>query len=498
MDFSIKTGHPEKQRSHCIIVGVFEPRRLSASAQKLDEASDGYISQLLRKGDCEGKLGQTLLVHQIPGLHSDRVLFVGLGKENALKESQFRDCVMRAIALLQDTGAQDVLFCLGDFNVPEKDLSWKIRQTIQILNALMYQSDTFKSQKNPPRRSLQNITFLAGVRKEAAKAERAIDEGKAISNGMNFTKELANLPPNICTPVYLAKRAKAFAKENPKISTAILEEKEMEALGMGSLLSVTAGSNNPAKLITMEYRGAKKDVKPIVLVGKGITFDTGGNSLKAPMKMIGMKYDMCGGATVFGVLQAAVDLALPLNIIGIIPTCENMPGPSATRPEDVVTSLSGTTIEILNTDAEGRLILADALTYAERFNPDVVIDVATLTGACLFALGIHTSALMSNNDALAQSLLEAGQKAGDRAWQLPIWDEYHETLKSEVADVTNISTADVGAGTIIAACFLSKFTQKYPWAHLDIAYTAVSNYGPKRGATGRPVPLLVQYLIDRC
>ena len=328
-------------------------------------------------------------------------------------------------------------------------------------------------------------------------AEKGCQQGIAIAEGIKLTKDLANVPANVCNPTYLATQAKQFAKMHgkDKVSCAVLEEKDLKALGMGLLLSVTAGSNTPAKLITLEYRGAKKNVKPIVLVGKGITFDTGGNSIKVPPFMIGMKYDMCGAATVFGVMQAAISLELPVNLIGVIPTCENMPGPNATRPEDIVTSMSGITVEILNTDAEGRLILADALTYAERYQPTAVINIATLTGACNLALGPYASGLMSNNEPLAQALLKAGQQVGDRAWQLPLWPEYHDALKSEFADVANVPFSDIGGRTIVAGCFLSKFTEKYPWAHLDVANTATTG-GSKRGATGRPVALLTQYLLD--
>lgn len=340
------------------------------------------------------------------------------------------------------------------------------------------------------------MTFLISAKQPDC--EKAILIGQAIARGMESAKNLANLPANLCTPTHLANNAKQFAKKHTKVSVAILEEKDMQALNMGLLLSVTAGSQTPAKLITLEYRGARKTDKPIVLVGKGITFDTGGNSIKVPPHMVGMKYDMCGAVTVMAVMQAAVELELPLNIIGVIPSCENRIGSHATRPEDVVKSLSGLTVEILNTDAEGRLILADALSYSERFNPDVVIDIATLTGACLLALGQHASALLSNDSALSEALLKAGTESGDRAWALPLWEEYGEALKSEVADISNIPYSDAGGGrTIIAAAFLAKFTEKFRWAHLDVANTAF-NVGSKRGATGRPIPLLVQYLIDRC
>lgn len=326
----------------------------------------------------------------------------------------------------------------------------------------------------------------------------SIHQGKAITEGMALTKDLGNLPANICTPTYLANEAKKLSKLSPKFTCKILEEKDMRALKMGALLSVTAGSEQPAKLIQLEYKAGPKSQAPIVFVGKGITFDTGGNSLKPAVNMIGMKFDMCGGATVFGVLKSAALLKLPLNIIGLIPACENMPGANATRPDDVITSMSGQTIEILNTDAEGRLILADALTYAERFKPKVVIDIATLTGAVVVALGYEASALLSNHDPLARDLLKASEDAFDRTWQLPLWETYGEVLRSNFADIANIGNPSApAAGTIVAGCFLSKFTTQYNWAHLDIAGTACQWTGDKKGASGRPVPLLVQYLLNQ-
>jgi len=310
---------------------------------------------------------------------------------------------------------------------------------------------------------------------------------------MCLTKDLGNLAPNICTPAYLAKQAKDLAKSH-KLKVTVLEEKDMEKLGMGSLLSVAQGSEQPAKLIVLEYQGLSKKDNPIVLVGKGVTFDTGGISLKPAAEMDEMKFDMSGAASVLGTLQAVAEMKLPVNVVGIIPATENMPSGKATKPGDVVTSLSGQTIEVLNTDAEGRLILCDALTYAERYNPKVVIDIATLTGACVIALGNFTTGLLSNDDKLAQALLAAGEHAGDRAWQLPLWDEYQDLLKSNFADIANIGGR--AAGTITAACFLSRFTKKYRWAHLDIAGTAWKS-GKEKGSTGRPVPLLTQFLIDQ-
>lgn len=496
MEFHVKSGQPEKQRTSCLIIPIFESRKLGPTAEKIDSLSEGFLTNLARRGDLEGNVGQTLLLMQLSGSSAERLLLAGCGPKE-LNEQSFQELITKILSTLNDSGALEGIFCLGEIPVKNRDIDWKIRQTIQILHQTQYRFEDFKSKKTTIKRSLRRLIFMVASRKEMVAAENAVREGIAITHGMELAKNLANTPPNICTPVYLADKAKKFAKTHPKMSAAILEEKDMAALGMGSLLSVTQGSNLAAKLITMEYRGGKKDLKPIVFVGKGITFDTGGNTIKVPPNMIGMKYDMCGAATVFGVLAAVAELELPLNIVGVIPSCENMPGPSATRPEDIVTSMSGLTIEILNTDAEGRLILADALTYCERFHPEVVIDIATLTGACLLALGPYASGLMSNNDPLAQSLVQAGFQSSDKVWQLPLWDEYHEALKSEFADISNVPIADIGARTIVAGCFLAKFAQKFPWAHLDVANTATISAGNKRGATGRPIPLLVQYLLNR-
>ncbi len=497
MEFSVKNQPLEKLKTDCLVLAQAQSKDLSPTLAKLDIASKGYFSLLKKRGDLTGTCGQLLLLPHVEGISAQRILLLGVGKEGSLSEAQFKDLIQKMIFTLAETPAQDLTISLSELPVKEQDNAWKIRHIILALSTFFYRFQDFKSKKEVVIKNLRKVSFNVFLKKEVNSAQIAVDQGVAISRGIEVTKNLANIPPNVCTPSFLADKAKKFAKSHSKISTAILDEKEMQALNMGLLLSVTQGSNSSAKLITMEYRGARKEVKPIVLVGKGITFDTGGNSIKVPPNMIGMKYDMSGGATVFGVLEAISLLELPLNVIGVIPSCENMPGPSATRPEDIVTSMSGLTVEILNTDAEGRLILADALTYCERFHPSTVIDIATLTGACVLALGPYASGLMSNHQPLANSLIEAGLQSGDKVWQLPLWDEYHDALKSEFADISNVPTVDIGARTVVAGCFLSKFTKKYEWAHLDVANTATIG-GQKRGSTGRPVSLLVQYLINRC
>ncbi len=496
MELSVKSGNPEKQRTACVVAGVYETRRLSAVAEKIDDASDGYISNILRRGDIEGKAGQVLMLHNVPGTLADRVLLVGCGKERDLSDMRYKQVLSKACAVLNDTGSMEAVSYLTELNVKGRDIDWCVRVAAQTSLNSVYRFTELKSTKDNLRRPLRKLTFNVPTRKDLNPGERALTQGAAMAKGMELTRDLGNLPANLCTPTHLADTAHELAKTYSKISTSVLEEKDMKDLGMNLALSVTAGATEPMKLITMEYKGAKKDAKPIVLVGKGITFDTGGNSLKPPANMIGMKFDMCGAATCFGVMKACALLDLKVNLVVVVPACENMPGPNATRPDDVITSMSGQTVEILNTDAEGRLVLADALTYSERFNPDCVIDVATLTGAVVVALGNEATALMSNHNPLAHELLNAGNAMADRAWHMPIWDEYHELLNSNVADMANIGSKPV-AGSITAACFLSKFAKKYNWAHLDVAGTAATFTGPNRQATGRPVPMLVQFIINR-
>jgi len=493
VEFSIRSGSPEKQRSACVVVGVFEPRKLSVPAEIIDHAARGHLSDLLRRGDMEGKSGSTLLLHNVPGILADRVLLVGLGKEKEFREKEFRTAVATAVKTLNETGGFDGTIFLTELAVKKRDIAWRIRQATLVALETLYRFDHLKSKKDDVRRPLRKLTFCVERRNELAAAEEALNQGQAIAAGATLMKDLANLPSNYCTPTYLAEQALAMGKESG-LAVEVLERADMEKLGMMSLLSVAKGSHEPPKFIIVKYAGGKADEKPIVLVGKGITFDTGGISLKPAPEMDEMKFDMSGAASVLGTIKAAAQMKLSLNVIAVVPTTENMPGGGASKPGDVVTSMSGQTIEILNTDAEGRLILCDALTYVERFDPACVIDVATLTGACVIALGHVTTGLLANSDNLARELLDAGQDAYDRAWQLPLWDDYLEQLQSNFADMANIGGR--AAGTITAAGFLSKFAKKFDWAHLDIAGTAWRS-GKEKGSTGRPVPLLTHFLIAR-
>ena len=355
----------------------------------------------------------------------------------------------------------------------------------------VYRFDEMKSQPAEVRRPLRKLTLSVPQRSDLTAGEAAAARGLAMAHGMNLTRDLGNLPGNVCTPTYLAERAQALAKELG-FSCQVLDRPQIEELKMGSFLSVTAGSDQPPKFIVLEYSGAGKKQKPMVLVGKGITFDTGGISLKPGQDMDHMKYDMCGAASVIGTFRAVAELKAKINLVGLIAACENMPSGRATKPGDIVRSMSGQTIEVLNTDAEGRLILCDALTYAERFEPAAVVDIATLTGAMVVALGHIACGVFSNNEGLARALVAAGEEAFDRAWQMPLWEDYHDSLSSNFADFANIGNR--AAGSVTAACFLSKFTKKYDWAHLDIAGIAWKE-GKEKGATGRPVPLLATWLL---
>ena len=493
MEFSIKSVTPEKQRNGCVVVGVFESRKLTLPAELIDIASNHYVSDLLKRGGMDGKAGTTLTLHNVPATLCGSVLLVGLGKEKDFREKEYAAAIRCAVKTLNESAIADAILFLTDLSVKKRSLAWCIRQAAMVAQESLYRFDQFKSDKGEARRALRKLVFAVDRRNELAEAEAGLAEGLAIAAGVSLAKDLGNTPGNVCTPSYLADTAQQLARDY-QLDCEILDRADMETLAMHSLLSVAKGSHQPPKLIVLHYRGGNPDDKPQVLVGKGITFDSGGISLKPGAEMDEMKYDMCGAATVLGTIKAVAQMALPINLTVIVPASENMPGGSASKPGDIVTSMSGQTIEILNTDAEGRLVLCDALTYAERFDPAAVIDVATLTGACVIALGHVATGLFANDDGLAKTLLQAGNDAQDRAWQMPLWDDYQDLLKSNFADMANIGGR--AAGSVSAACFLSRFTKKFEWAHLDIAGTAWKS-GAEKGATGRPVALLTHYLLKR-
>jgi leucyl aminopeptidase len=492
MEFTIKSGSPEKQRSACVVVGVFDNRKLSLSAELVDRASNGYISEIIRRGDMEGKLGATLLLHNVRGTLADRVLLVGLGKEREFRDKEFRAAVRAAVKLLNETGSYEAVIYLTEEKVKRREVAWRVEHAVLVAMEAVYRFEQMKSEKAEVRRPLRKLTLSVPQRSDLADGEAAAVRGLAIAHGVDLARDLGNLPGNVCTPTYLGERALELARDFPEIKATVLGRKEIEELKMGLFLSVTNGSEEPPRFIVLEYNASPRKTRPLVLVGKGITFDSGGISLKPGADMDQMKFDMCGAASVFGTFRALAELKAKVNLVGLVVACENMPSGRATKPGDVVTSLSGQTIEVLNTDAEGRLILADALTYAERFEPEAVVDIATLTGAMVIALGHVATGVFSNNDTLARALVTAGDDAYDRAWQLPLWDDYQEGLKSNFADFANI--AGRPGGSITAACFLSRFTKKYEWAHLDIAGTAWTE-GKEKGATGRPVPLLATWIL---
>jgi leucyl aminopeptidase len=493
VDFSIKTIDAKSTyhtiKSGCVVVGVFENKKLSAAASTLDKS--GQITAALKSGDISGKPGSSLLLRNISDVVAERVLLVGLGEEANLSDKVLTQAAQAAAKVLAGLGANDALIAL-----PGKDLAASLRIFVLALRESVFRADGLKSTRDTSTTGVKKIAFAVAAA-DSNTAKISLAQSVALANGVDLTKELGNLPPNICTPTYLATTAKTIAADY-KMTVEVLERKQIQALKMGSFLSVTNGTVEPPKFIVLKHMGGKAKDAPTVLVGKGITFDAGGISLKPGAGMDEMKYDMGGAASVLGTMRAIGEMKLKLNVIAVIPTCENMPSGSATRPGDIVTSMAGLTIEVLNTDAEGRLILCDALTYAERFKPAAVVDVATLTGACVTSLGHHNSGLFTRHDEahdkLAAELLTAGKATGDTAWRMPVEEAYHEQLKSNFADLANIGGP--AGGSITAACFLERFTRKYTWAHLDIAGTAWKS-GAAKGSTGRPVPLLTTFLINR-
>jgi len=492
MNVSVINALPAKMQNTCLIVPMFKNGKLTTSGKQLDESCAGAFTRMSKRGDFSGKVGDSLLLVDLTGIAAERVLLVGAGEASTLKATDFRKISQSAANAVRKTGSATAISILTELTVDDYGIEWKSRQsTLEALNS-GYRFTGHQSKPDKPR-ALKKWVLLCDKGADSKAAKSGSQQAVGISLGCDLARDLGNLAPNICTPSYLAAEAKALQKKSAKLKTTVLDEAQMKKLGMGSLLSVSQGSRQPAKLICMEYKGAAKSRKPAVLVGKGITFDAGGVSLKPGAAMDEMKYDMCGAASVFGAMRACVELDLKCNLVCIVPAAENMPDGEASRPGDVVTTMSGQTVEILNTDAEGRLVLCDALTWAEKFKPAAVVDVATLTGACIIALGHVVSALMSNDEDLAKQLYEAGEDSGDRTWRLPLWDEYQTQLDSNFADIANIGGR--AAGSITAGCFLARFTESYSWAHLDIAGIAWLT-GKAKGATGRPVPLLMQYLMD--
>lgn len=490
MQFSTKTTALSNTPTSCLVLGVFINGNLPDATAEVDKACGKSISKILKAGDISGKIKESVLIQQPQAIKAKRILLVGLGKKTGLSLKKYTEVLRYTALQLNRYSLEDCVLGFPGLDVDKTDIERLAIQTAKVFTNAEYRySETLS--KARPALKLKRVS-LAVSTKQRSKAKKGLDTGAAIALGMNEARNLGNLPGNFCTPTYLAEQAKKLATKNKLLKTKVLSEAQMKRLGMHSLLSVGHGSDEPSALIIMEYKGSTAATKPQVLVGKGITFDTGGISLKPGAAMDEMKFDMCGAASVFGTMHALCALKPKINVIGIVAAAENMPSARATKPGDVVTSMSGQTIEILNTDAEGRLVLCDALTYAKRFKPKTVIDIATLTGACVATFGNVVSGLLSNDDELADSLYQCGLDALDPAWRLPLWDEYQKMLHSNFADMANIGGRY--GGTITAACFLSRFTEDFKWAHLDIAGTAW-NQGEQKGATGRPVPLLMEYLL---
>ncbi len=493
MKFSIRTLAPAKAAAGCLVLAVQGGSNLARVAQQADKAAAGALRRALARGDLAGKAGSTLLLHGVAGIAAERVLLLRLGERGKYDVAALRDALRGLAAALKTLGAKDAVLPVADLAVGGRGLPWTVRMTVLGLREGFYAFDQLKTQKKPPAPALDSMTLAIAGAPVTLQAQAALKEGVATADGADLARTLGNLPPNLCTPTYLADEAKKLAAQF-KLGVEVLERRDMQRLGMGALLAVTHDSHQPPKLIVLRYAGAAKTSKPLVLIGKGITFDTGGISLKPAPEMDEMKYDMSGAGSVLGTIRALAGMRAPVNVIGVVPACENMPGGAATRPGDVVTTMSGQTVEILNTDAEGRLILCDAITYAERFAPEAVVDIATLTGTCVIALGHVATGLFANDQKLADAIRAAGEDAWDRVWQMPLWEDYQEQLRSNFADMANIGGRP--AGSVTAACYLARFARKLKWAHLDIAGTAWRS-GRDKGSTGRPVPLLVRLALRK-
>jgi leucyl aminopeptidase len=492
MEFGVWTKGLATLAVDCLVLGVFEEARLGAQGGSVDAATGGRLRKLLARGDFAGRAGETLLVSDLPGITASHVLLTGMGSAKQLQRRTWRKAWSAAANALLRTRITSCAVALDRPDARELDDYYLGRAVAELTGAALYRINDLKTARKPPPPALKKV--LAGPVRRAAAAERGLAHGEAVATAQSVQRDLANLPANVCTPSYLAEQARALAKRHASLRVRVLDEPAIRREKMGCLLAVAQGSHQPPRFIVLEHRGSKQLPAPIVLIGKGVTFDSGGISLKDPPGMDEMKFDMSGAAVVIGALTLAAQLRLPLHLVGLIAAVENMPGGRAVKPGDIVTSASGQTVEILNTDAEGRLILSDALHYARRFHPAAVIDIATLTGACVVALGHHHSGLMGNDAALVRELLDAGQRADDRCWQLPLTEEYAEQLKSNFADFANIGGRDGGA--ITAATFLGKFTQGLKWAHLDIAGTAYQS-GAAKGSTGRPTALIADFLLKR-
>ena len=493
MKLNIVNRLPKTSLNTCHLLFIFNDGKLKGQSRKLDKDHNSLIKRLLDNGDFKAKASETLMLHGIDANSGNRLLLTGLGDRNGINAQVWREaCASAATAIAESASINVISDCLTSIALESMSVNDMAEHLVREINSAVYRFTLHDRQHPVSAPALETLTFSC-ERASLETVSQAASHGLATAQGMAMSRDLSNLAPNICTPSYLADQAQKMAASIDNFTCEIIEEDAMQTLGMGAFLSVSAGSSEPGKLIVMNYQGRKRAGSPVVLVGKGITFDTGGISMKSSDGMDEMKFDMCGAASVFGVMQAVGKLQPDINVIAIVAAAENMPDGRASRPGDVVTSLSGQTIEILNTDAEGRLVLCDAITYAHRFKPSVVIDVATLTGAAVVALGHHMSAVFGNDQDTIDALVDAGNITGDQTWPMPMGTAYQAQLDSNFADMANIGGR--AAGAVTAACFLARFAHDIRWAHLDIAGVAWKS-GKGKGATGRPVPLLLKYLTQ--
>jgi len=495
MQYSVRTRALTQTRRTCFVVGWYDDLEFSETASALNEASSGQLKKLIALGDFKAKAGETLVLHDLSGADTQRCLLLGLGERKNFSADQFLSAAAGLTQSLKKLSVGRLAINLDEIVVTDRDDTWLATKLVETFADSAYEYLDMKGKPKPkPKNAITAIELIATQDRTRA-LKKGLDVGSALAAGKKIAKDLSNAPGNVCTPTYLANQAKALAKDYDSLTTTVLDEKQMAKLGVGAFLSVSKGSTEPGKMVIIQYKGAKASVKPHVIVGKGITFDTGGISLKPGASMWEMIYDMCGAATVFGTMKTIAEIGPKMNVIGVLAAAENMPAGNASKPGDIVTTMSGQTVEILNTDAEGRLVLCDALTYIDKFNPETVVDVATLTGACIIALGSQASAIFANDDKVAEALLSAGETTRDRAWRLPIWEAYQSQINSAFADMQNIGGRE--AGSITAACFLARFAKKYRWAHMDIAGTSFKWAGTNKGATGRPIALLTEYLLQQ-
>lgn len=491
MKFQLKTQKINELNCDCIIVFCYE-KNFSAGAKQLDSVMKKHLSKMLACSNQVNHPGDHAFFPITQGLKAKNVLLVQLGNKIELCQDSLKSYLASAFSSLEKTSTRTVTIALNDLKTIKNNSEQNLLLIAETLTRAYYRFEKYMSKAHKP---ALGTCYINVDEQQKNQTQKSLKIASGLTQGMTLSMDLANTPPNVCNPNYLAKLAKDLAKQHNKFTTKIVDHKALEKMGAGAILAVGQGSDTPPCLVCMEYKGGKSNDKPQVFIGKGITFDTGGNNIKSFAGMLGMKYDMCGGASVFGIMKAVAQMKLPINVVGIVAAAENMPGSKAYRPEDIIKSLSGKTIEVLNTDAEGRLVLCDALTYAEKYKPRAVIDLATLTGAMITSLGHVASGLFSNDDALAKDIEQAAVSSRDKVWRLPVWPEYTKQISSDFADISNLGGAP--AGSITAACFLAEFAKKYPWAHIDIAGTASVAAGLKRHATGRPMALLVSYLLSQ-